>query len=143
MEVGASSPVSLPALSGTALSLATGVPNSNPVVKHSLQIWAQFRRNFGLQSFSFQSPTEHLFAPSMADDAFQIGHRKVLTCIDDLLIDNIFASLSQSAEIFDITSTHHFRISQIRRYIQCLCSGMRHHCHAEVQVLLHHALSSL
>lgn len=102
MEVCASNPVSLPALLGAALPLASDIPKSNPVVKHSLLIWGQFRKSFGLQLFSLKSPiaANHLFAPSMADGAFNIWHRKGLRCFEDLYIDNCFASFSQLTETF-------------------------------------------
>ena len=122
MEVCASNPVSLPTLLGAALPLTSDIPKSNPVVKHSLLIWGQFRKSFGLQLFSLKSPiaANHLFAPSMADGAFKIWHRKGLKCFDDLYIDNCFLSFSQLTETFGIAKTHFFRFLQIRDFIQHL-----------------------
>ena len=122
MDVCASNPVSLPILLGAPLPLTSDIPQSNPVVKHSLLIWGQFRRSFGLQLFLLKSPiaANHLFAPSMADGAFKIWHRKGLKCFDDLYIDNCFVSFSKLNETFGIANTHFFRFLQIRDFIQCL-----------------------
>ena len=97
MESSAISPLSLSALLSAALPLSSAIPNSGPVIKHSLRIWTQFRKNFGLQNLSLFSPIagNHLFAPSTEDGAFKIWLKKGLKYICDLFINDLFASFSQ------------------------------------------------
>lgn len=80
MEVHASNLVSLPALLGAALPLSSNNSCSNPMVKHSLCIWAQFRKHFGLQNFSLKTPiaSNNFVMPSIIDSAFKIWYNKNL-----------------------------------------------------------------
>lgn len=110
MEVFDSNLACLPALLATVLPLALDIPKSYTVVKHSILIWSQFRKNFGLQLVSLKSPktANYVFAPSMADDAFKIWHRKGLSCFEELYMDNCFASFSQLTETFGLAKPHFF-----------------------------------
>lgn len=47
--------------------------SQNPVVQHSLKIWAQFRNLFGFHSFSLLSPitSNYIFKPASLDPGFQ------------------------------------------------------------------------
>lgn len=100
MELGPAKNFSIPPLVGSSLPLP-------PVVRHTLRMWAQFRRHFGLSDFWLSSPisANHLFQPSLLDPTFQewrglgIGHFR------DLFIGNSFASFEQLTEKYNLPKT--------------------------------------
>ncbi len=55
------------------LPLATRTPYINPVIAHTLKIWSQFRKQFGLQKASLMTPiaSNHLFTPAQVDLSFR------------------------------------------------------------------------
>lgn len=128
IEAHAGGTTSLPALLGAPLPLASSIPSSSPVVKQSLKIWSQFRKTLGLQAFSLLSPiaANHLFAPSVADAAFNVWHKKGVKCFADLYIDGQFSSFSQLATKFGIVSTQFFRFLQVRHYVQSMTPRFPH-----------------
>ncbi len=111
---------SLAALMGAALSPSVNITNTNPVVSHSLKIYFQFRKHFNLQGISLFSPvaSNHCFPPSTLDTAFNMWHRRGLKCLNDLFIDNIFASFTELSKKFILPSSHIFRYFQIRDYVK-------------------------
>ncbi|CAI5657319.1 unnamed protein product [Oreochromis niloticus] len=120
MESYLSGKISLPATLGSSLPLASPLPSNNRVVQQSLRIWSQFRQSLGLRAFSLQSPVaaNHLFVPSMADNAFHIWHRKGLKSFADLYEDRQFVSFSQISTKFGIAAAQFFRFLQVRHYVQ-------------------------
>lgn len=50
-ELGSAKNFSVPALLGSKLPLPTNKLMDNPVVWHTLRVWAQFKRHFGLSDF--------------------------------------------------------------------------------------------
>ena len=90
MELQSNDNLSILALLGSSLPLPSLRSIRNPVVKHSLKIWAQLRKHFGFHSFSLLSPiaSNYLFKPSYQDSAFQEWHRKGIVRFKDVFIDN-------------------------------------------------------
>lgn len=111
--------MSIPALLGSSLPLPSLRSIRNPVVKHSLKIWAQFRKHFGFHSFSLLSPiaSNFLFKPSCQDSAFQEWHRKGIVCFKDLFIDNSLASFEQLSRKFSLPKSNFFRYLQARHFV--------------------------
>lgn len=74
MEAFSTKPVSLKAVVHSSTLSSTSPYSKNVLVRTSLRIWAQFKRCFGLQSFSIRVPiaTNHTFPPSLVDDAFSV-----------------------------------------------------------------------
>ncbi len=85
----------------------------------TLTIWTQFRRCFSLNDFSVYAPIErnHLFRPSITNRAFDIWVETGVTTVENLLIDNSFASFDQLTSKFNIPRSHFFRFLQLRRFI--------------------------
>lgn len=93
---------------------------SNPIASHTLRIWSQFRKYFGLQEASILSPvTSNIaFTPSNTDTAFLLWHRNGIRCIKDLFSNNTFLSFEQLRQRFNLPRTHFFRYLQIRHFTQ-------------------------
>lgn len=114
-------PTSLRALLCSKLPLAEPVSKytSNPIIKHSVKIWTQFRRSFSLTNFSISAPIvrNHSFKPSIIDGAFNIWTRKGITSIKDLFSEGVFMSFEQVRLKFDIPHSHFFRFLQLRNFV--------------------------
>lgn len=110
---------SLPALLGLALPLELYVYKHNPLIYHSLRIWVQCRKRFGLHSISIQSPvcSNHMFPPSLIDSVFKIWNSNGIHSLKDLYVNEIFASFTQLTQKFNILPTHFFRYLQIRNFM--------------------------
>ena len=69
------------------------VISSMPTVPHTIKIWTQFRRHFGLNRPSSFSPIyqNHLFKPSCTDLTFQAWFDKGIRTIDDLYSKGTFS----------------------------------------------------
>lgn len=72
IELGSSNAVSVAALLGSPLPLPPKNRIDNPVVWHTLRVWAQFRKYFAFLDFSLSSPIffNHLFPPARLDHVF-------------------------------------------------------------------------
>lgn len=102
------------------LPLAFRTSHTNPVVAHTLKIWSQFRKQFGLLKASLMAPimTNHLFTPIQLDLSFRSWHRNGIRAIKDLYVEGIFASFAQLAEKFSLPLSHHFRYFQVRDFFR-------------------------
>ena len=107
-------------LLGSSLPLPLHISLDNPVVKHTLKMWVQFRKHFQLLHFSLSSPIlfNPLFKPPSFDSAFQEWHRKGIRHFRDLFVQNSFASFKQLSEKFDLPTIHFFRYLQVRHFIR-------------------------
>lgn len=112
---------SLPALLGAALPLLPG-STGNVVVRSSLRVWTQFRRNLGLQLPSLLCPiaSNHFFPPSMQDATFLEWNKKGIRTFKDLFIYDCFASFSDLSKKFNLPSNNFFRYLQARHYVRFL-----------------------
>lgn len=120
MESFSSKPVSLTALVHSPINCSFSPYVKNIIVKTTLRIWNQFKRHFGLQTFSTSAPlvANHAFAPSISDGAFSIWSNLGIKQFKDLYVDNIFASFQQLSELFSLPRHHFFRYLQIRSFIR-------------------------
>ena len=121
LELGSAKNFSVSALLGSKHPLPPNKPIDNPVVRHTLRGWAQFRRHFGLSDFWLSSPisANHLFQPYLLDPTFQEWQRLGIERFRDLFIDNSFVSFEQLTEKFNLPKSHFFRYLQIRHFIRC------------------------
>lgn len=90
------------------------------MVNHSVRIWVQFRRRFGLQGPSTLSPVKsnHMFIPSCTDPAFTLWFDKAIRTIRTLYIGELFTSFSQLSQTYNLPKTHFFRYLQVRSFVQ-------------------------
>lgn len=119
MEAASCGPVSLSALAHAPIKSSSANYTGNIIVRTSLRIWNQFRRHFGLQTYSILAPitANHMFQPSLVDAAFTIWSNLGIKSFKDLYIDNVFASFEQLSEKFDLPKHHLFRFFQIRSFV--------------------------
>lgn len=114
--------LTLPALLSAPLGRPVPVLISNPVVRHTLRIWAQFRRAYNFNDLSLLSPTasNHLFVPSLRDLTFQNWHEKGIKWFKDLFIDGSFTSFDQLSQKYDLPRSHFYRFLQARHYVSSI-----------------------
>lgn len=115
------------------LPLLSNNLSHNLIVNHSIRLWAQCRRHFGLQGTSILSPVKsnHMFTPSCTDPVFAQWFNKGIRAIHDLYIEDTFASFSQLSQNFDLPMNPFFRYLQIRSFVQ------RHLCNFQKSLLNH------
>ena len=103
-----------------ALPLLSNSLSTNIIVNHTIRIWAQFRRQFGLQGTSTRSPIKcnHMFIPSCTDDTFTLWFDKRIRSIHNLYIKDTFASFSQLSQTYDLPKNNFFRYLQVRSFVQ-------------------------
>ncbi len=113
-----SSPYSLPALLCAPLPSLVNNIKDNIIVTQSLRIANQFKRCLGIQSISIHSPIirNHLFQPSLLDNGFKMWYDKGIHSIEDLYVNNTFASFEQLSKKFGLTNNHFLRYLQIRDF---------------------------
>ena len=89
---------------------------SNLVVLHSFKIWNQLKRSCSLTDLSQATPItkNHMFAPSLIDDAFNGWSRRGMVSLSDLYIDSNFASFEQLVQRYHIPKSHFYRYLQLR-----------------------------
>lgn len=113
--------VSLHAIACSKIPLKERVSTfcSNPIVRHSLKIWIQFRRAFSLFEMSRNVPLvgNNMFNPSITDNTFRIWTEKGLSTVKDLYVGGIFASFEHLKTHFDIPDSHFFRYLQLRSFV--------------------------
>lgn len=112
------SPVRLTSLLCSSIPPTHSISINNPIVKHSLRIWTQFRRALELKGLSSAAPiaSNASFPPSLFDGAFNIWKSQGLVTIDQLFIDNNFASFDQLKNKFSLSNSHVFRYFQVRSF---------------------------
>ncbi|KAF3856803.1 hypothetical protein F7725_017526 [Dissostichus mawsoni] len=110
----------LQALLGSPLSQFSSKSIANPVVRHTLKVWVQFRRSFGHKDFSLLSPvaSNHFFVPSRHDSTFQGWHGKGISQFKDMFTNGNFMSFDQLSEKYNLPKTHFFRYLQARHYVR-------------------------
>ena len=59
----------------------------------------------------------HMFIPSMMDEAFDAWSRKGVVSLSDLYIDGNFASFEQLVQKYDIPKSHFFRYLQLQNFV--------------------------
>lgn len=118
MEATSCSPVSLLALAHAPISISPSAYTKNIIVRTSLRIWTQFRRHFGLQTYSVLAPitANPIFPPSLVDDAFVIWSNAGIKSFKDLCINNNFAPFDQLSDKFGLSKHQFFRFLQIRSF---------------------------
>lgn len=86
MEAISAGHVSLRALAHSPILSTTAPYTKNTIVKKSLKIWVQFRRHFGLQSYSVNAPlaANHAFHPSLVDGVFSAWSNLGIITFKDL-----------------------------------------------------------
>lgn len=101
---------SLNALVHSPILSSTSPFAKNLIVKITLKIWAQFKRFFGLQSFSIYAPiaSNHVFSPSLLDSGFLSWSSCGINTFHDLYIEGTFASFQQLKEKFSLLKQHFF-----------------------------------
>lgn len=95
-------PISLSALLCSSIPLHPPQSCQNPVVLHSLKIWSQFHKHYGLVSMSIFAPVmaNHLFPASLLDNAFIQWFKNGVLNIKTLYKDSIFMSFDQVRQTF-------------------------------------------
>ncbi|KAF3847423.1 hypothetical protein F7725_020451, partial [Dissostichus mawsoni] len=92
---------------------------TNPVVRHTLKVWVQFRRSFGHKDFSLLSPVaSNHFRSSRHDSTFQGWHGKGISQFKDMFTNGNFMSFDQLSEKYNLPKTHFFRYLQARHYVR-------------------------
>lgn len=119
IDANSTHPVTLQSLLHSQLSSVLFKYTNNTIVASSLKIWVQFHCYFGFQSLSTKSPLigNHLFIPSLMNNAFSIWAQLGVRCIRDLFIDGVFTSFQQLVSKFSLPKNHFFRYLQVRSFI--------------------------
>ena len=120
MEMFSANPASLTALIHAPLSFSPSPFCNNILVKSTFKIWKQFRRYFGLQSFSFLAPlsANPVFLPSLIDGAFSLWSDCGIKAFRDMYISGMFASFQQLSKKYHLPKQHFFRYLQVRSFIR-------------------------
>lgn len=120
LEASSSSPASLTALAHAPLNFSFSPYSKNAIIKSTLKVWSQFRRHFGLQSFSLLAPiaANPVFPPSVMDRAFSSWSTLGIRTFKELYIGNIFASFEQLSEKYSLSRPHFFRYLQVRNFVR-------------------------
>ncbi|XP_059823292.1 protein N-lysine methyltransferase METTL21A isoform X1 [Hypanus sabinus] len=127
LETKSVSAYALGSILGTSLPFALSkLPKriDNPIVKHTLCIWFQFRRFFGLTQFVLNSPivSNCFFHPSIIDQVYSAWKTKGLLRFSDLFLDNCFMSFEQLSNKYNLPRFHFFRYLQIRHFLSSVLS---------------------
>lgn len=111
IEALSSQRVSLSALAHSPVKCPPSTHTKNIIVKTSWRIWSQFRRHFGLQTYSTLAPlaSNHTFPPSLQDGAFNNWANLEIRSIKDLFINDTFASFQQLSDKFALPKHNFFR----------------------------------
>ena len=109
---------SLQALACSTLPFSPSQFTSNPIVTGTLKIWAQIRRHFNWLTLPQSTPIcdNHLFLPSKIDPQFTYLDGRGLRRLDDLYIDNQFASFDQLRIALELRASDFFRYLQMRSF---------------------------
>ena len=88
------------------------------MVKHPFRILTQFRRGFSLRDLPSCALIikKHQFMPSVIDRAFHEWANRGIATIENLSIDNTFASFDQLKLKFNILNSNFFRFLQLRSF---------------------------
>ena len=120
IEASSTARISLSALLCSSIPLHFLPTCQNPVVLHSLKIWSQFRKRYGLVSMSTYAPiaANHLFPASLLDNVFDQWFRKGVLNMRSLYENNIFMSFDQVKNKFALPTHHFFRYLQVRHFVR-------------------------
>uniref|UniRef100_A0A8C7ZH32 Reverse transcriptase domain-containing protein n=1 Tax=Oryzias sinensis TaxID=183150 RepID=A0A8C7ZH32_9TELE len=90
------------------------------VVSHTVRIWKQIVRHFGLQANPLSGPIvkNHLFSPSMKNDNFADWFHRGLRVFKDLYIDGLFPSFELLKDKYNLPNTHFFKFLQVRDFVR-------------------------
>lgn len=104
MESFLSKAVSLTLLVHFSINCSLTTYVKNVIVETSLRIWNQFKRHFGLQTFSTSAPlfANHAFPPSPSDGVFSVWSSLGIKQIRDLYVNHIFVSFQQLFDMFSL-----------------------------------------
>lgn len=118
MEVNMAKPVSLKALEHSPIQPSTLPYNKNRIVKFSLRISVQFKRHFGFQLFSTNTPlVANVFSLSSVDSAFVKWSNLGIKKCNDLYFANVFASFKQLSDKFSIPKVDYSRFLLVRSFV--------------------------
>ena len=109
---------SLLALVTSRLPLSPRKHSTNPTVIATLNILAQFRKNFGFTDLSALNPIHdnHLFPPSRLDCAFSLWLKNGISNIGQLYISGVFGNSGDIFKRYNIPQSHLFRYFQVRHF---------------------------
>lgn len=109
------SPISLSALLCSSIPLHYPQPCQNPVVLHSLKIWSQFCKNYGLVPIWVYAPVmaNHIFPGSLLDSTFIQWSKNGV-----LYGDSNFMLFDQFRQTFALPTNSFFRYLQVRHFVQ-------------------------
>ena len=116
----ASSKCSLHSMVCARFPLDIVAASSNLIVRYSLRIWVQIRKELGLLGLSMNAPIRdnHMFLPSQTDCAFGIWAKAGLYRLEDLYTQNLFKSFQDLKTEFNLQPSQFFRYLQVRSFIQ-------------------------
>ena len=119
-----SGPNNLTSIVCAGLPLLSSKFSPNVTVNNSIRILTQFRRHFGLQRASTLSPVEsnYMCTPSCIDATFTAWSNKGIRTIQDMFIEDVFASFLQLSQTYDLPKTNFFCYLQIRSFVQKIFS---------------------
>lgn len=122
LEARSCTSTSLSALVCSSLPITPSRYTRNPIVLSTLKIWFQFRRHFKFFPASSFAPIvrNHLFPPSIIDDAFSLWKRKGLETFRDLYTADMFPSFPSMAAKYSLPHSHHYRYLQLRHSVTSL-----------------------
>lgn len=85
--------------------------SSNPVTKHSLRIWRQFRKRLNLTHTSGFLPLIHndIFPAAQSDSASRSWYDSGIVFFKDLFVGNTFISFEFLRKDFTLPQVHFFR----------------------------------
>ena len=120
LEAGSCRQSSLAALITSKLPLSPAQFSSSPVVRATLRIWIQFRKESHLSDMSIYSPicNNTLFPAAKLDDTYKQWNQKNLTTCKDFFINNLFPDFANFASTFSIPNSSFYRYLQIRHFVQ-------------------------
>ncbi len=118
-EASSAKPVSLKALVHSPIHSSTFSYTKNVIVKTSLRVWVQFKRFFGLQTFSVYAPlaANHAFPPSLINSVFLRWTNLGIHNFKDLYVNDVFATFQQLSDEFSLPKQHFFRYLQVRSFV--------------------------
>lgn len=119
---------SLRALLCSSLPLSPSRHSSNPIVLSTLKIWFQFRRHFKFKSPSVLTPlsNNHMFPPSVIDNAFLVWERKGIGSVKDLYQSDVFSSFQNLKDKHALSGIDQFRYFQVRHFVQARFPAFPH-----------------
>ena len=102
----------------TSFSKKSNYSSSNPVTKHFLRIWRQFRKRFNLTHTCGFIPLTHndIFPVAQFDSAFHSSYDNSIVFFKDLFVGSTFTSFKTLRKDFALPQAHFFRYLQARSF---------------------------